>query len=134
MTKAKKEKKEESPAKMGRPTKYKPEFCEMLIEHMSKGFSFESFAGKPEVRTSVDTLYHWTVLYKDFSDAKQSASTARLLAHEERADRIAAGGRGNATMQMFIMRTQHKSWQEKTHETQVTVNQTYEEYLKELEK
>ena len=28
---------------VGRPTKYKPEYCEMLIEHMSEGLSFESF-------------------------------------------------------------------------------------------
>ena len=28
----------------GHPTKYQPEYCETLIEHLGAGYSFESFA------------------------------------------------------------------------------------------
>lgn len=56
---------------MGRPSKYKPEYCHLLIEHMAKGFSFESFAGLVEVQIS--TIYNWLELEKDFSEAKNLA-------------------------------------------------------------
>lgn len=39
----------------------------MVIEHMSKGFSFESFAGV--VECSKETLYEWRRVHQDFSDA-----------------------------------------------------------------
>ena len=50
--------------KVGRPTDYKKEYCELLIEHMAAGFSFESFAGKLSSKLSIVLLY----LLKNFSD------------------------------------------------------------------
>ena len=29
---------------MGRPTKYKKKYCKMLIDHMKKGLTYETFA------------------------------------------------------------------------------------------
>lgn len=58
-------------SKVGRPSKYKPEFCEMLIEHMGQGYSFESFAGIIEVNQ--DTLHEWTKTHDCFSEAKKIA-------------------------------------------------------------
>jgi len=55
----------------GRPTKYKQEYCEMLIEHMSRGYSFESFAGFLGVARA--SIYEWEQKNKDFSDAKAIA-------------------------------------------------------------
>jgi len=52
----------------GRPTKYKPEYCQMLIDHMSKGFSFESFCAIINVHP--DSLHEWVKTHKDFSVAK----------------------------------------------------------------
>lgn len=57
--------------KMGRPSKYKPEFCQMLIEHMAKGFSFESFAGLIEVQGQ--TIYNWLESEPEFLEAKNAA-------------------------------------------------------------
>jgi len=57
------------PKKMGRPTTYKTEYCELLIEHMGKGFSFESFAGI--VGTHKEVIYGWAERNVDFSDAKK---------------------------------------------------------------
>ena len=55
---------------VGRPTKYKPEYCEMLIEHMKQGFSFETFGAV--IGVNKDTLYEWAKS-GDFSDAKKMA-------------------------------------------------------------
>lgn len=54
-------------AKVGRPTKYKPEYCEMVIEHMSEGFSVESFAAL--VDTHKQTIYNWMQEHPEFLDA-----------------------------------------------------------------
>lgn len=53
----------------GRPTKYKPDYCEMLIDHMSRGFSYESFAGKISVCRG--TLYIWEKEHEAFFNAKK---------------------------------------------------------------
>lgn len=53
----------------GRPSKYQPNYCEMLIEHMSTGLSYECFAG--DLSVSKDTLYEWEKVHPEFSDAKR---------------------------------------------------------------
>jgi hypothetical protein len=55
--------------KAGQPTKYKPEYCQMLIEHMRGLNSFESFGDVVDVCT--DTLYEWCKQNSEFSDAKK---------------------------------------------------------------
>jgi hypothetical protein len=55
----------------GRPTSYDPKYCEMLIEHMATGMSFEAFAGLIEV--SNKTLYSWAEANPDFLHAKEIA-------------------------------------------------------------
>ena len=55
----------------GRPTKYKPEYDEMLIKHMTNGYSFESFAGIIEVNQ--DTLHECAKVQISFSEAKKIA-------------------------------------------------------------
>ena len=56
-------------AKVGRPTKYKEEYCEKLMEHMKQGFSFESFGAIIGVHR--DTLYEWELHHSEFSDSKK---------------------------------------------------------------
>jgi hypothetical protein len=65
----------------GRPSKYDPKFCDMLIEHMAKGYSFESFAG--DIGVNRDTLYEWTSVHSNFSDAKKTGASKSLKAMEE---------------------------------------------------
>ena len=55
--------------KMGAPTKYKPEYCQQVIDHMTRGLSFESFAGFLGVTKS--TIYNWLEEHKDFLDSKE---------------------------------------------------------------
>jgi hypothetical protein len=61
----------------GRPTKYKKEYCEMLVEHMKQGYSFESFGASPVCVDKV-TLYRWVEKHAEFSNAKKRAETECL--------------------------------------------------------
>lgn len=61
----------------GRPSKYKEEYCEQLIEHMTQGYSYLSFAGK--VRVCFDTLYEWEKVHTAFSEAKKIGWAQSLL-------------------------------------------------------
>lgn len=54
---------------IGRPAEYKPEFCNIVIEQMQKGYSKEATAGA--IGISKQTFYRWMKEYKDFSDAVQ---------------------------------------------------------------
>lgn len=64
----------------GAPSKYKPEYCQLLIEHMAEGLSFESFAALADVDRS--TLYEWEEVHKEFSDAKKRGEAKSLLKWE----------------------------------------------------
>ena len=76
-------------AKMGRPVKYKKEYCQMLIDHMASGLSFETFAGV--ISVSRDTIYEWANKFKDFSDAKKIATPKRNLFVEKMYNSAAIG-------------------------------------------
>ena len=54
---------------MARPTLYESKFCELLIEHMAQGLSFESFAGTIGVSRRV--LWDWEKQNPDFLHAKE---------------------------------------------------------------
>lgn len=52
-----------------RPTLYKEEYCEKLIEHMAKGLPYETFAA--EIGCCRATLYNWEKEHDEFLDAKK---------------------------------------------------------------
>lgn len=57
-------------------SKYDPKFCQMLIDHMSQGKSFESFGAK--ANAGYRTLYDWVEKHPDFREAKQIAEMKAL--------------------------------------------------------
>lgn len=59
--------KEEMKLLVGRPTDYKKDFCEMVVDHMAKGFSLQSFAGV--VGVTRQCLYDWMDANNDFKKA-----------------------------------------------------------------
>ncbi len=65
----------------GRPTDYKKEYCQMLIEHMSEGLSFESFGGVIDCDKA--TLYRWLDAQSDFSNAKAIGRQKSLIFWEK---------------------------------------------------
>lgn len=64
-----------------RETLYRPEYDDMLVEHMRLGRSFETFGAKVDVGRS--TLYGWLKVEKSFSDAKERGELKSLDHFEE---------------------------------------------------
>ena len=88
---------------LGRPTKFKPEYCTQLIEHMAEGLSFESFAAVLGVARS--TLYYWEKIEEsNFSDAHKRGTDACLLWFERASRHQIAKGKGSAAMLIFNLK------------------------------
>lgn len=73
----------------GRPTLYKPEYCQMVIDHMAKGNSFWSFAA--DINVHFDTLSEWTKAHPEFSEAKK-IGVAKLLKFDEELNKAGSAG------------------------------------------
>lgn len=72
-------------------TKYQSRFCPMLVDHMTKGYSFESFANRlaaiteeegKAVRVTSRTLYKWVREFPEFEEAKETGWDAGLRFYE----------------------------------------------------
>lgn len=55
----------------GAISKYKPEFCEQIVEHLEEGGTFTSFADL--IGVCDDTLYKWAKKIPEFGDAMRQA-------------------------------------------------------------
>lgn len=90
-----------SPAKLGRPSKYDPSYCEEVIAYMAQGYSLAAFAGKIGVARS--RINDWMEAHEDFREAVSQAKGQRLVYWEQSALRVAqkGGGPGTATIIMF---------------------------------
>lgn len=66
---------------LGRPTLYKPEYCEMVVSHLSQGYSIESFAGLIDVHR--DSIYEWKSKHPIFSDSIKRGIDKSLLYWEK---------------------------------------------------
>lgn len=99
-----------------RPTKFEDEYCDMLIEHMSKGLSFESFAGVVDV--CKQTLYNWKNDHPEFLDAVNRGTEKSRLFWERLGIAGAAGKREgfNATSYIFNMKNRFPNEWRDRHE------------------
>lgn len=59
--------------RLGRPTKYKPEYCERIIALGKEGYSYAEIAADLEVDKA--SLYDWAAAHEDFSTALRAAKT-----------------------------------------------------------
>ncbi len=116
----------------GRPTKYKPEYCLQLVEHMAKGLSFECFAAV--IGVNRDSLNEWAKVHPDFSVAKSEGLDQNLLFWENlgiehiinKSDSFGEGQSSsrsiNASVYIFNMKNRHKWRDRQPDETDVVVN------------
>lgn len=113
----------------GRPSSYKPEYNQMLIDHMKQGLSLESFAAIIDVNR--DTLYEWRKVHKEFSDTVRRGGDYALL-HWERIMMGQAIGKidGNASITMFNVKNRF-GWKD-SHQVEQSVNITVEQKEKEV--
>jgi hypothetical protein len=98
---------------VGRPSKYDPKFCELLMEHMKRGLSFLSFAGT--IGICFDTLYEWEKQHPEFSEAKKRGVAMSLAWDEELLNKGSEGKqRGyNAAAHKWKMTNRYK-WSDRT--------------------
>lgn len=98
----------------GRPTLYKEEYCQQLIDHMGSGLSFESFAGL--IGTCRDTLYNWKKEHSEFFDAHKKGIEKNLIWWEKVGlEGMFMGGKDNpfnAAVYCFNMKNRH-GWKDR---------------------
>lgn len=117
--------------KVGRPSTYKPEYCEQLIEHMSQGLSFESFAGR--INTTKQTLYTWTQQYPDFLDAKKRGEEKSREVWEKMGMKgMWSGKKFNPTVWIFNMKNRF-GWRDQQNEMEVSQRGTFKFNLNPVE-
>lgn len=107
----KKKPKEKTPAKMGAPTKYKPEYCQQLLDFVNKDpldNSVDAFAISIDV--SDVTLYEWRKVHPDFFNSMRKAQQIRRVAMESLGKAFITGKNrhGNAHVYQFFMRNWFK--------------------------
>lgn len=84
----------------GRPSKYKPEFCEQVVEDMGQGYSLTAFAGSIGVHR--DTLLEWQQKHPEFSGAVKRGQAARTRKLE--GDLLAADSGPTVTSRIFALK------------------------------
>jgi hypothetical protein len=93
----------------GRPSEYRPEYCEMVIEAMSQGLSLTAFAGM--IRKSREVVYSWMSAHRDFADAVSRARSTRTLWLEQKLLRSRKGA--ETTAAIFALRNaQPDEWRD----------------------
>ncbi len=110
-------------SKTGRPSTYKNEYCDQIIEHMSKGASLASFAAS--IGTNRQRIWQWRQKYKEFQDACEVAVEASQRWWEDLAMEVATGSffshdqnlKPNAGMIQFIMSRRFKDYSNRQEAT-----------------
>jgi hypothetical protein len=100
--------------KYGAPAAYKPEFCDMLINFMSKGYSIEAFAG--HVNATVASVYRW-LKHPDLGDFREAKSIGEAKQRKfwEQAGRLGLMGKikgFNTSVWIFNMKNRY-GWSDK---------------------
>lgn len=107
-------------SEVGRPSKYRPEFCKQLIKHMASGKSFESFGSVAEVGRR--TLYEWLDDHPEWKEAKEAGEMKAQDFYENRLASLVSGVKvpgfnpklSNPTLIIFALKTRfHKTWGER---------------------
>ena len=115
----------------GRPTSYKPEYCEQVIAHMSEGASLTSFAAS--VDCSRATINVWMEAHPEFLEAVKVAKSKCATWWEKISRLNAVEGGGNATLCIFGLKNMAPDeWREKQeiqHSGSIDINKLSDEEL-----
>lgn len=96
----------------GRPTKYEPQYCEQVIEHMKQGASLTSFAASISVARS--TINVWMADFPEFSESVKIAKAHCAAWWEKLGRENAQSGDGNATLVIFGLKNMgREDWRDK---------------------
>jgi hypothetical protein len=102
------EKKEtEGKNKVGRPSLYRAEYCEAIIDVMANGYSLEAAAAKMNI--PIRCLYDWQNRHPEFSQAVHEGRIKALAWWEERAMATASGAQGNSQIISLGLKNRSRS-------------------------
>lgn len=89
------------PNPIGRPSKYRPEYAERVVEFCAQGFSLTALAG--EIGVGRETIARWCHEQEDFAEAASRAKAKRAQFWEEQGIDLAKNGGqgGRATLIIF---------------------------------
>lgn len=112
---------------VGRPSKYKTEYCKMLIHHMDEGFSFLSFAATIDV--AEDTIVEWCNAHPEFSLAKkQGFSKSRYFW-----EKMSVASEINPTILIFNLKNRFpREWRDRHEVEQQTTHSIDESSLQNM--
>lgn len=107
----------------GRPTKYRPHFCQLLDKAAAEGYSLTAFAGS--LGSHRDQLIEWAAKFPEFADAVKRAKALRTQRWETQAINISqnGGSGGQAVMTIFgLKNVAPEEWRDRVeHEHSGTV-------------
>jgi transposase len=85
----------------GRPSDYRSDYCEGIVEFCTAGYSLASYCH--EIGVSRATLNNWAAAHPEFLEAVNRAKNARARWWEDQARKIAenGGAGGQATIVIF---------------------------------
>ena len=96
----------------GRPSDYKPEYCNAVIEHMKEGASLTSFAAS--INCARSTINVWMEANPEFSEAVKAGKAQCAAWWESIGRKNAVEGGGNATLVIFGLKNMAgDDWREK---------------------
>src|SRR5262245_54906868 len=92
---------------VGRPSSYRREYCDRIIEAMAGGLSAEAAAVR--IGISARSLFYWQQQHPEFLQAIQERRQRSQLWWEERESAMAKGGAGNAQIVMRGLRNRSRA-------------------------
>lgn len=101
---------------VGRPTKYRPEYCKDFVEHLAQGFSIECFPATlyekygDDAPSGKETIYTWCENFPEFLDAKRRGESLGQKLWET-IGRAGASGKlmnFNSTAWVFNMKNRYR--------------------------
>lgn len=108
----------------GRPTKYRREYCKLLVDHMASGLSFESFGGVVVVAKS--TLEDWVANYQEFRDAKAVGFSLSRIFWEKMGRAGALGQIKNFSVSAYVFTMKNRfGWSDRT-DLRIEVNEDFQ--------
>ncbi|MSP76092.1 MAG: hypothetical protein EXR12_08145 [Rhodospirillaceae bacterium] len=91
----------------GRPTLYRPVFCDQIVEAMATGLSAEAAAAR--IGISARSLFYWQRQHPEFLQAIQEGRHKCLLFWEERALEMAGGAPGNSQIVILALKNRSRA-------------------------
>jgi hypothetical protein len=91
----------------GRPTLYRHEMCDRLVDAMAKGLTAEGAAAK--IGISARSLFNWQKQHPEFLQAIQEGRQRSQLWWEERALAMANGESGNTQIVLLGLRNRSRA-------------------------